>query len=388
MWYKLNLNFALFRTTKISSDLGATEKELIKTLTAVQSLMKEVGPCPGDIMTRLYHPRRYDNDILEALHKYQNIRSIVDLFQSSEAVTDTHSDAIILVKRDGPIQEDGFEDDRIIISLKTPKIYQHVKDRIKALSLDETKQMFQACSGIGPSGSVFAGHLFQRFAIICTSGQVSDQAVFPLFTLMKWIDSKAEKFPIRYMYHAPGHALMVVADHRSSILKIIPPRNLPIQAGDKEQMPWSSRRVCVYKGDEDLRIDDSLYYTPEDHIDSLFDAFFYQLLNDKTVVWILQMTIKRDHDDDGSSKGFTIIDTLRRIALQRQPPLPVEVKYVLVVPYTQSGCDVEWNFAVEFEKHKGDVFVQFLDIRLGTLGVRVDIHDILQVGRIDTDPSQ
>ena len=131
-------------------------------------------------------------------------------------------------------------------------------------------------------------------------------------------------------------------------------------------MPWLQQKYMMYRDDKDINIHDAQYYCCNAHNNLLFNAFFYQVLGNKAILWVLQMTTQVNCD--GSSQGFPIIDKLQSIAYQAADVQQVEVKYVLVVPYTEPSHDIDWNFALEFDNHKGDVFVLALDFSIGSEG--------------------
>jgi len=89
--------------------------------------------------------------------------------------------------------------------------------------------------------------------------------------------------------------------------------------------------------------------------------------------YVLQMTIKRDHD--GAKKAFGIIGNVKQRAKSLGPLLSFRIKYVLLVPSKEPGMDVEWNFDSEFDKYRGEVFIQ--ELKLGVLGQGVKVEDIL-----------
>lgn len=124
----------------------------------------------------------------------------------------------------------------------------------------------------------------------------------------------------------------------------------------------------MYKDNQVIDIHKALYYCPDAHSHPLFNTFFYQVLDDKVVLWVLRMTRTTQNDHDGLSMDFAIIDRLQSIARQTVDMQQVEVKYVLVVPYTEPSREVVWNFAAKFDEYKGDVFVLELDFSIADQG--------------------
>jgi len=123
--------------------------------------------------------------------------------------------------------------------------------------------------------------------------------------------------------------------------------------------PWSPRTKVEYSDDVIPLVDNTSYYHPRSSTNPLFDAFFYQVLETKVILWVIQITKQRDRDE--SSKGFAIVNELKKVA-QNAKGLPVEVKYVLVAPKGDAGWDAEWKFAPEFLEQEGEVFLQQLDV--------------------------
>ena len=86
------------------------------------------------------------------------------------------------------------------------------------------------------------------------------------------------------------------------------------------------------------------------------------------------MTISREHTDVPS--GFEMTSELRQRVCDEWPGSLVKVKYVLIVPHEHPGCDVEWNLAAGFGSHKGEIYVQFLDIS-GWRGPELTVEDVV-----------
>ncbi|KAM5532868.1 hypothetical protein V8D89_013420 [Ganoderma adspersum] len=149
-------------------------------------------------------------------------------------------------------------------------------------------------------------------------------------------------------------------------------------ATNSEPSPWSrqERPYVSYKKVEDLQIDDLSYYRPLSPVHPLFDSAFFQRFasGNRVVLWVLQMTTRSDHN--GVSSGFAIIADFKKRARHAWPGARIEVKYVLVAPHQKSGFNVVWKFAKEFNSHKGDVYVQFLDISSFSAS-RCKIEDII-----------
>jgi hypothetical protein len=333
----------------------------------IDSLLEEVGPCPRDIIAFLTDQADYERRLRDAFSVYDDIKTMLPLVRAPAELSNKQSHSIVLVRRIGPVLEHVFKNDNCSVSFKTRATYQHVMKRFSALRLDQAKQLFEDCTRIGTHGAVFAGHLvFVGLAIRYTSGEFPEDKVLGLFAPMVKAETDGIEFPIRYTHRTLSHNMTVVVNgDRTMFLRILPadaPKQLEALRDDQhgQRMPWSSRERFVYVKDKEeaLLVDNSRYYHPGAHNNPLFDAFFYQVLEDKVIVWVLQMTIKRDHN--GSNKGFPIIKKLMERAERAQPGLSIEVKYVLVVPYSQPGWDVEWNFDADFIK--GDVFVQQVNV--------------------------
>jgi len=311
----------------------------------------------------LLDPTKLENNVNRALQKSQTLQTIVDLIQTPFESSNETSHSIILVQRLGPVSETVFQSDKHYIQLKSQDIKKKIMDRYTTLELKEAERLFRVCAGMGPKGAVFAGNLFESLAIRYTSGENSDLGTFRLFAQMTQVASSREKFPIRYIYKRLGHKWTVVIDGDRGVVLKGSPLHLsesPLSASGDNKKPWSSRRRVEYRDERNISIDALSYYCPSVLNNPLFDAFFFEVSSEKVILWVLQITIQRDHD--GAKKGFEIINAVMTQAQQSWPLLEVKVKYVLVVAYKEPGLDIEWNFASEFDHCPGDVFIQQIDL--------------------------
>ena len=327
--------------------------------------METVGPCPRDIFLLFEDPVKLEDKVSRALRMLQSLQELVKHIRTLSGFSDDISHSIILVQRVGPVLETAFRSDRHYLKLKTHDIKQETVDKYASLELKEAERLFRICAGIGPQGAAFAGNLFEGLAIRYTSGEDPGQGTFRLFAEMKKVDTSSKKFPIRYIYNGPGHKWTVNVDgDRHVVLKGTPLQHLeyPLSArGDnKIKTLFSSRTRVEYSDKGSITINPSFYYCPSARNNPLFDAFFFEVSSDAVILWVLQITIQRDHD--GVSKGFEMIKTLMTQARQSRPDLEVKVGYVLVMAYKAPGLDVEWNFASEFNQCPGDVFIQQIDL--------------------------
>lgn len=118
---------------------------------------------------------------------------------------------------------------------------------------------------------------------------------------------------------------------------------------------------------DEVSVEAGTCYVPRAPNNPLFDAFFYEIPPDgadpaaEVILWILQVTVKTSHI--GRADGFAIVEKLQTRAAT-ETGRAVRIKYVLVVP---RGLDrrvwtysVEWRMAKEFDRVRGEVYVQFL----------------------------
>ena len=72
----------------------------------------------------------------------------------------------------------------------------------------------------------------------------------------------------------------------------------------------------------------------------------------------------RQRSHNGDAEGFDAVETLTAKAVSATGR-DVQVKYVLVVPCLEDmekTYDVEWNMPRDFDRARGDVYVQFLHV--------------------------
>ena len=86
-------------------------------------------------------------------------------------------------------------------------------------------------------------------------------------------------------------------------------------------MLCSSQTRVEYSDNGNITVDPLLYYCPTSSAlnNPLFDAFLFEVLSDEVILWVLQITIQRNHD--GVSKGFEMINTHMTQVHQSWPDL-------------------------------------------------------------------
>ncbi|THU95906.1 hypothetical protein K435DRAFT_112268 [Dendrothele bispora CBS 962.96] len=98
-----------------------------------------------------------------------------------------------------------------------------------------------------------------------------------------------------------------------------------------DKFPISPRELCEYTDEKVVRVDDRLY-VPISTTNSLFDAFFFQVVGPSVIVWVLQISINV-HEGPGSSRGYCKLGKIKEIADKAIGPRgQVEFRYVLVEP--------------------------------------------------------
>ena len=221
--------------------------------------------------------------------------------------------------------------------------------------------------GRGLAGFLFEGHAI-RHTSMCfpttatTNNNDTNNNPFCHFARMTRGATKDGTMSIPFVYQVKNTALELIVRPDGWLLFKFRPSGIPpaVAGGATSDNPWARRQRVRYKEIETILIDESFYYCPERHNNTLFDAFFFSVKDERVVVWILQMTTARKHN--GVRGGFDLVKGLRERTSKRWDQHQVEVKNVLVVPHLDATYDVRWNFGAVFDKHKGEVYVQFLDV--------------------------
>lgn len=123
------------------------------------------------------------------------------------------------------------------------------------------------------------------------------------------------------------------------------------------------RSVNTYNDIDECILGDTNIFRPTQMNNPLFDSFFLQKTENTIIIWVLQMTIAKQHG--GAKKGFDILTKLRKRVKEKYSSMTVEMQYVLVVPYKCSGVAVQWNMSQGWKDLEGGVsalYLEFADI--------------------------
>ena len=349
----------------------------------VRKVIFKTGPCPRDIIRYILSPDSITGEINEAIDAtgpYDVAKAVKD----NTYLSQTASHKVVLVTRVGPVLETSHDHDHKVVNIKSEFIYDKMLIWSNRLDEEERERWYSICRRFGAPGAGLAGFLFEGYAIRHTSMlfPTTNKNPFIRFARMNRGVIKSRTMPIRFVYEEKNTTSKLVvlqdAERKFKLVFNFCPSGVPlaVAGGTTSDAPWARRQHFPYDKIEDICINESFYYCPNTHNNPLFDAFFFSVKDQRVVVWILQMTIARKHK--GVSSGFDLVRSLRERASDTWRQHEVEVKYVLVVPHSNATYDVEWNFAAEFEEHKGEVYVQFLNVS-AFQGDEGKIEDILEV---------
>ncbi|KAI0707374.1 hypothetical protein C8Q76DRAFT_800707 [Earliella scabrosa] len=101
---------------------------------------------------------------------------------------------------------------------------------------------------------------------------------------------------------------------------------------------------------------------------SHFDAVKVEHGKHETVLWAFQITASESRVSHIARAGLEMLKILvRKAGTQRDRRLPVRLKYVLVVPHTETRT-VRWKLPADFSEADAhpEVYLQFLDLGPGS----------------------
>jgi hypothetical protein len=99
----------------------------------------------------------------------------------------------------------------------------------------------------------------------------------------------------RWMIH--GYQI----DHNNALS--LPPA--PLQ-GSHSQLPVRSRVITTYETLESVSVTASKFYRSAKFNCPGFDGFFFEVMSDAIVLWMVQITLRRDHD--GKPAGYNLVE--------------------------------------------------------------------------------
>ena len=252
----------------------------------------------------------------------------------------------------------------------------------------ERKKWYSLCRGMGALGAGLAGFLFEGYAIRHTSTNDNNNP-FHHFARMTRAATQSEAMPIRFVCQGEDTTAKLVVRPDGNLAIRFRPSGVPpaVAGGATLDTPWAHRERVRYDKIENIFTTELSYYCPNRRNNPLFDAIFLSVEDGRIVLWILQMTIAREHKCVRS--GFDLVRSFRKRVSDVWIQDQVEVKYVLIVPRLNATYDVEWNFTAEFDEHEGEVYVQFLDVSAfqrnkGTIADVIGVHPEEEVMMVET----
>ena len=289
---------------------------------------------------------------------------IVKLFHSSFDDL-SYRYQVVRVERTGDLSVDSLRDDLNTFCITSEWVYRLLLDRLVRLGISEAKQLFSIDYRFNP-GSLGAAHLatltFETIAILhlCGAAPEMDEVTRDLVRMAE-VETKSSHCQFPYKHPKAAKTLYVSSRHLKLLEDDSDSESLPTTTATFTVLPRLKLTMCTYATLEDIvDIMDGLH-VPEASKNTPFDAFFVESKAESTVVWIVQMTIGRDHD--GAESGFAAVETIRDKVQGARPGLPVEFKYVLVVPFGKTWA-VRWDMAAGFSEVQGEAFVQFIDLHM------------------------
>ena len=322
-----------------------------KTPASIAALSSEVCGCPRDII-RLLRDR---NDYMVSLH--QAVDMLDDIHHLKSFLTDPSSfedlsHCLVLVEKQERDQEpDDMRNDWRIFSVKGTLASELLWTRLSTLKIDNAPGLVHICSSASPYDAGLAGYVFENAALRLISGLCPPTNVLSLKLFAPMNQEQEEgngKFPYHFVYNLYSQT------------PTCPPPS-------PSRLPNILMEIERYR-----RLDDSIVVTPGKCYvaiapnNPLFNAFFYEVITDRAgcashvVLWIIRTTVSKTHD--GVATGFREVKTLVKKAAALNDSVPVEVKYVLVVPDTLKKETVCWAMAKEFDDAPGNVYVQFAQL--------------------------
>jgi len=278
---------------------------------------EKYGPCLRD---HLYRP-------LFVTDSQNAIRDIGDVAQLAEQIDNAGKETISNPKTPHRIfycirdtaEDDGYQ---CKVDFKTESIMYQCFERCVELKTEQATALFDACR-LCAKGSVLGGWIFERLAILCTSGQAPDfQARIGIFRQLE--EKETEGKGMKKGSKAKGKGSRMFS-------QLLPESKSPIK----------TRPLRRYRGIDDIIIDDHYYYSFSRN-QLLFDNIFFDATEDKVVVWALQITTSHDRRS-GSETGYALLAEVLKKARESTKKGQVEFNYMLVVPSNKSST-VGWQF--------------------------------------------
>ncbi|KAI1794551.1 hypothetical protein LXA43DRAFT_995539 [Ganoderma leucocontextum] len=358
----------------------------------VRTLVDDAGPCPRDVLSWLTDPSQYTKALKGALRRYDDFESVHCLLSGVGARSNEDYYVLILVSPMAPVSPDAVDNDSIIVRLKTPAIYDAMLAKVLSFTIEETRRLHACFSSLvvsrGSPAVNFGDLIFESMALrymlagfpLANSG-TSHHQFAQMTRLPPTVGITKATSPVQFIYlheELDVDRATIVVDTTARQIMCRPSRfserfaMRPMMSALLE--PWALRRRITFDFVDDLQaIDGVSCYCPTSGsaTSSLFNAYFFQVATEfaKVVLWAVQIATKRNDNRSPSSRtggeaGFATVVQLRERAQRAWPGVPVEVKYVLVIPRSSRAFNVEWELCVDFDRAecRGDVHVLYLDV--------------------------
>ncbi|KAI0737356.1 hypothetical protein C8Q80DRAFT_1213894 [Daedaleopsis nitida] len=351
-------------------ELPATAREPYRTLEGVETLVRDVGPCPRDIIWYIRDRGAFERRVSDAVRKIATIEDVLRLFLFHEGDPHTNQDSHCLI-----LVQPG-DGDTMCVSLKTEKIaamvMEHLEYPYPRNHSAQSPFLQAAAASKAWETTTLAGRIFEVLAIQATRGQrpaLHSHGFHPMHAL-----NSTANFPSRFQHTltvAPkrvihvedGKSTLGAAElHECSVGEPQESSSAIVLAGSWP--PGEERSLVQYAALADCALDPTHYYRPQNpgNPNPLFDTFFLHEGQDHVVVWVVQVAVasRSGPGGDGEESGLfsDILDRLCTRVRNKFAQKKVVRKYVLVVPY-QPGVAVRWNLSREVEE--GSVYVLYLD---------------------------
>ncbi|KAM5536602.1 hypothetical protein V8D89_009697 [Ganoderma adspersum] len=322
--------------TPLGQDQRARYTEQPKS---VQHLVQEIGPCPGDILSRISSPDKYEGRVRAALKGVWGVQDIRDLFWNADRdMMSRQARELLLLRR----THSKDVDDWPLVSFKSRDIALRVMPRVGYLGVDDAAELFEK-NGRWPRSRALAQWVFESLVIGVISGSGTSLNCV-LDTMFRTLPSESDQ-------------------------DALPPR------------PTKSRRIVPAREDIScMSLDEELCYHPIWRDNPVFDAFFVELTRDTVVVRLFKVAIPRkcvDSHDDALDMLAALLDRAK-VYFGKPNARP---EYVFFAPYTRrpnqsASTSAMWDISTRerWSEVKGDVQVYYIDV----MSLGCDVHDLLE----------
>ncbi|THU82869.1 hypothetical protein K435DRAFT_971799 [Dendrothele bispora CBS 962.96] len=260
------------------------------------------GPCIRDHCTE---PAVFKAKIDEAFAQIQDFNGLADAFravQNCDKTLNMLTLRIFIVRcRDGVGPAMDF---------KSEMVLELFKAKWSATVSGERKRLLSICTGV-PQTGILRSWVFEELAIQVISG------IAPNYLL------KVGNFYDTVLKEKTNRAKETKKD-------TVPQAQMEEEEEEEEEgsrvfvklrydkLPCQERKICIYKQIDEVSISDDYFCAPENKSNSLFDAFFFEvLINSRVIVWVLQFTTSTTTKQKGSHEGYAILEQIRTKGLAK-----------------------------------------------------------------------